>query len=348
MIPQEIKNIENLLIDMLGQPKSSMDDKGQLQFPCPRCIEEKGEREISKYNLEVNLFKMVFFCWSCSTTENDMRGPLSRLIKKYGSPTHLSRYEGEIESLKNSRLYSPDIFSGITIENIEKPLLQLPSSFKKLDLNTCPHQAVVDYCNSRSITQPTIDKFNIGYTDVTDKKYSWRNRLIIPSYDSFGELNYFVGRDFTGKSKMKYKNCDVKKNGIIFQESLINWDADIVLVEGAIDCLRYPNTIALLGKQLTKDSMLLNALHNKSNGHIIVALDGDTKEQETDNICSLLYTNSIRKRLKCVYLSKATPYKDFSEAYEYGGPRAVMNIIRHAEPFNQDANRLEKLRNKII
>ena len=32
----------------------------------------------------------------------------------------------------------------------------------------------------------------------------YQNRIIIPSYDSNGQLNYFVGRDFY-KGGMKYK-----------------------------------------------------------------------------------------------------------------------------------------------
>ena len=42
-----------------------------------------------------------------------------------------------------------------------------------------------------------ILKHNIGYCD--EGKYS--NRIIIPSYDSDGQLNFFVGRDFY-KSKL--------------------------------------------------------------------------------------------------------------------------------------------------
>ena len=39
------------------------------------------------------------------------------------------------------------------------------------------------------------------------------NRIIIPSYDSDGKLNYFVGRDIDN-SKLKYKNPPVSKDVI--------------------------------------------------------------------------------------------------------------------------------------
>ena len=43
-----------------------------------------------------------------------------------------------------------------------------------------------------SIDDSDILKYNIGYCD--DGLYS--NRIIIPSYDSDGQLNFFVGRAF--------------------------------------------------------------------------------------------------------------------------------------------------------
>jgi acyl-CoA synthetase (AMP-forming)/AMP-acid ligase II len=69
---------------------------------------------------------------------------------------------------------------------------------------------------------------DIGYCD--SGLYS--NRIIIPSYDSEGKLNFFVGRDFYN-SKMKYKNCSSPKNIIGF-DLFINWDEPIVLVEGPL------------------------------------------------------------------------------------------------------------------
>ena len=59
------------------------------------------------------------------------------------------------------------------------------------------------------------------------------NRIIIPSYDSDGKLNYFVGRDIDN-SKLKYKNPPVSKDVIGF-ELFINWDLPIVLCEGVFD-----------------------------------------------------------------------------------------------------------------
>ena len=153
-----------------------------------------------------------------------------------------------------------------------------------------------------------------------------KNRIIIPSYDQNGYLNYWVARDFSGLEKrIKYKNCKADKQNIIFQDSLINYNADIILVEGAIDCLYYPNTIALLGKFLTKKSEIYSRLIEKAKGDIIVCLDADTSIQETDRICRTLNIGNLRGKIKYIRMEK---YKDFGEAYEADKKNALLEVVQ--------------------
>ncbi len=98
-------------------------------------------------------------------------------------------------------------------------------------------------------------------------------RVIIPSYDSEGELTYFIARSWNPHTKAKYMNPEVEKDIIIFNESLIDWEKDIYLCEGVFDALFLPNSIAMLGKHMSE--LLLNTLYEKAKGNIIIALDGD-------------------------------------------------------------------------
>ena len=50
MIPQEVYKLQALLESFLGNSKKDLDDSYQLQFGCPRCIENKGEQERRKHN----------------------------------------------------------------------------------------------------------------------------------------------------------------------------------------------------------------------------------------------------------------------------------------------------------
>jgi DNA primase len=113
-----------------------------------------------------------------------------------------------------------------------------------------------------------IEKYKIGYTVKGDFAY----RIIVPSYNTEGVLNYYVARSWAPK-KMKYKNPAVPKDEIIFNEGLIDWEKDVYLVEGAFDGFFLENSIVMLGKKMSK--LLFENLYNRANGNIIICTDGD-------------------------------------------------------------------------
>jgi hypothetical protein len=73
------------------------------------------------------------------------------------------------------------------------------------------------YLSQRGITIKQIVKYNIGY--CKDGLYS--RRVIIPSYNSDGQLNYFVSRSYYPDEKMKYKNPPISKNVICLESQII-------------------------------------------------------------------------------------------------------------------------------
>ncbi|NQX84287.1 MAG: hypothetical protein HRS57_03760, partial [Mycoplasmataceae bacterium] len=113
----------------------------------------------------------------------------------------------------------------------------------------------LDYLQKRNVTEQDILKYNIGYCD--SGMYS--NRIIIPSYDVDGKLNFFVGRDFYN-SKMKYRNSPTTKDIIGF-DLFINWDEPIVLCEGVFDAIAIKrNAIPLFGKTIL--SILMKKIYD--------------------------------------------------------------------------------------
>lgn len=332
------ENLYKILVDILGESKQGCysPDIFQYQFNCIKCAEKNGGID-NKFNLEINfktsLFSRggVFHCWKCNSEDDKMKGGILSLIKRYGSPSMYNEYKEELNNIRKARLY--DINAFIELQNEPQfTELTLPSSFKKIILDKCTNKRAVEYLKSRGITQDIIEKFNIGYTDYTDSEYYWKNKIIIPSYDEFGELNYFVGRDFTGKAKAKYKNCDADKKEIIFQENLIDWDSPILLVEGVFDSIVFPNTISMLGKILTKDSYLYGKLKEKANSDIIICLDSDTNISETKQIFKILNVGRLKNKIKYIRLHK---HKDMSEIYETEGKKGVINAIRAAKTFSE-------------
>lgn len=325
------RKIYDILTVVLGESKQGGYVSGcmQYQWNCPNCAAEKGGVD-GKYNLETSFVLGKFHCWACDT-----KGNLSYLIGKYGNSTLLKEYQEEIKAINESKLYDLSSFMDTMNGNVQNDgkVLKLPKTYTKIDISTLKNKKLKAYLEKRKITQDIIDKFNIGYTQWDGEDYSMRNRIVVPSYDNKGFLNYWVSRDFTGYEKrIKYKNCDADKKEIVFQESLINYNADIVLVEGTIDAIYYPNSISMLGKFLLKDSELFRSLYNKANANIIICLDGDTTIEETKRIYNMLNIGRLRGKIKYITLDE---YKDFGEIYENKGKKGLIDAVKSAKQFSE-------------
>lgn len=255
---EDIDVLVELLVEILGKPRRRYDSIGQISFDCPVCSQEKGlDGGDGKGNLEVSYAKHVYKCWACGES-NDTQGPLGKFFDKFGTRKQKKIYN----------LIRPEEFK--EKEKI-KTKLRLPegyTQFKDSNPRFIPHIEAYNYLKNRGITDDIIEKHKIGYTATGDFAY----RVIVPSFDSEGQLNYFVARSWVPK-KIKYKNPTVPKDEIIFNEYLIDWNKDVYLVEGAFDSFFIENSIVLLGKKMSK--LLFETLYEKANGNVIICTDGD-------------------------------------------------------------------------
>jgi DNA primase len=118
-----------------------------------------------------------------------------------------------------------------------------------------------------------IVKYGIGYC----KEGLYSRRVIIPSYNCDGSLNYFVSRSYYVDEKMKYKNPPISKNVICF-DSQINWNEPIILCEGVFDAITIRrNAIPLLGKFPSKT--LVEKIFMNGVSDIVISLDNDAKTE---------------------------------------------------------------------
>lgn len=254
----EVEVLVELLTDFLGKPKQHYESKYQISFDCPVCSQEKGLDEgDGKGNLEINYSRHVFKCWSCGETHGT-HGALGKLFDQFATKKQKKVYD----------LIKPE---ELKVQDVKRPKLRLPegfTTFKDSNPRFIPHIEAYKYLISRGITDKIIDKFNIGYTVTGDFAY----RIIVPSYNSEGILNYFVARSWVPK-KMKYKNPSVPKDEIIFNEKLIDWDRDIYLVEGVFDSFFLDNSLVMLGKKMSQ--LIFQKLYERANSNIIICTDGD-------------------------------------------------------------------------
>ena len=254
---EEQEALVELLEEVLGSHGLHYPNRGQISFNCPVCDEERN-----KHNLEVNYFNGVYKCWACGDSENT-HGSLGKLFDKYGTRKQKKLY----------KILRPEEEQKVVRKR--KPKVVLPENFilfKESNPIYPVRRQAYNYLKSRGITEDIIEKFGIGFCD----KGSHQGRIIIPSYDNKGNLNYYVGRSWDPHSRAKYRNPEAEKEKIIFWENLIDWNKDIYLVEGAFDGMFLDNPVVMLGKHMSE--LLFETIYNKAKANVIICLDGDAWE----------------------------------------------------------------------
>jgi hypothetical protein len=254
----------NLLEKVLGKGRRTSGNNYAFFSPFITHYKPKLEIDLTVNNNADN----PWHCWVSNAKGRDIRG-LFKKIKKVDKQDYDQLYK----IIGTRKLYVNDDNSN------EYEKLVLPTEFIRLSdyskikdkLLKIELTKAIKYLKHRGLTKVDILRYDIGY--CSDGKYA--GRIIIPSYDSNYELNYFVSRTIYEDELYKHKNPKVSKDVIGF-ESFINWNEPITLVEGAFDAItaRY-NAIPLFGKTLSnslKEKILL-----RNPPKVIVALDNDAK-----------------------------------------------------------------------
>ena len=336
---KELEKLYNILTVFLGESKSGFDENNfQYEFPCPHCIEKYGWQEARKYNLSLSVSKNRFQCWKCASEGDDlMHGSIRKLIKAFGNEKLLSEYIEVMHSIRDSELYKLH-FDEFDTSIIEKEELKFPSSFKFFKKGEKYNYGAFKYLKDRGVDWDIIERYKIGFTEKEEdkelKKYSYR--VIIPSYNALGELNYWVGRDYLPKSdkfpsRTKYANPKAEKKEIIFNEDKIQWDADITLVEGAFDHIVVPNSIPLLGKALDKDYKLYWEILHNANGFCNIFLDADA-HQTVKEIYKFLNHGRLYGKVRWIPVEGD---EDPSSLYQKGGYKEIAAHLANAQQIEE-------------
>jgi len=309
------ERLERIFEGFLGASARGVSDNGQTQFPCPFC-------ESGKHNLEVNFRKCVYKSWCCS----DEYGRLSKLIKIFGNDIIFNEYKEEIKNIRESHLYQIKGDKS-DMENFGEILFEVPACCEKLDPKRYNHKKAYEYCTSRGITDEMISRFNIQCTTYDCTDWQMRQRIVIPSYDRFEQLNFWVGRTYyDNKYQTKYKNpTDVKKKSIIFNEHLLQWDGDIRLVEGPFDSIVIPNSTALLGKELDSSFYLYKALIERA--HSVTLIPDSDAVGTWINIKRNLERGNLRGKVKLLQW-QIDNCKDASDVFQKHGVKGIVQLLK--------------------
>ena len=243
-----------ILINFLGRCYRS---SNEVLFHCPKCDHHKKK-------LSVNVDKNVFKCWICDYNGRD----IYRLVRAYGKHEDIQDWKSVANII--------DFSERAEEKEEEKITLSLPKEFITLTGNKVSPLSIAarKYLKSRGITEQQIAWWKMGY--CPDGKYS--NRIIIPSFDLEGELNYFISRAYND-NWMKYLNPPSNKD-FIFNELYLDWNKDVTIVEGVFDAIVVGNAIPLLGSTLREDSYIFQKIVDKCD-KVYIALDEDAKKKDS-------------------------------------------------------------------
>ena len=187
----ENEALVELLEEVLGDHGLHYPNRGQISFNCPVCDEDRN-----KHNLEVNYIDNVYKCWACGDSEGT-HGSLGKIFDKYGNR-------------KQKKLYTVLKPETVVKREKKKKTLRLPDSFT-LFKDSSPvypvRRQAINYLHNRGISDYMIEKYQIGFCDKGDHA----GRIVVPSYDKNGELNYYIARSWNPMSRAKYKNPEAEK-----------------------------------------------------------------------------------------------------------------------------------------
>jgi len=304
------RDIKVLLHKAFGSGEMSRDGINYC-IKCPECKDDRRD----KRKLVVRLDDGRYHCWVCGTKGSN----ITRLISKF----------------------RPDLVQGLKVslrkekEEIQEVIEEIKLPSNSILLGSMAHKdpdlkASLKYLKNRGLDKRDIMRWRA----LSCSSGSFRRRIIIPSFDIDGKLNYYVARTIDAEIKMKYQNSRVSKEEIIFNEIDIDWSEEVVLVEGVFDAIKCPeNTIPILGSSLSTRSKLFKMIA-KNQTPCIVSLDPDLK-QKAFKLADLLASSGCD-----VKVAFAPPGKDLGDLSKAD----AMSILSNAKEYNTMMRLTHKIR----
>lgn len=274
-------------------------------FVCPICY-ENNHKILNKKKLVIRTDNGLTHCWVCSFKGRTF----FKLLKEY-HPDHLKEFfERFGKTLKLFQYTNDDSLSEkdevlsfedklhkiieleeLFLHNSNKQSLSLPDDFLFLpnilkEKNHKKYSDYFSYLKERDISEEDIWYYKLGIAINNKKGYS--KRIIIPSIDNEGEVNFYTSRAIYNFIKPKYYSIDIERKDVVFNELNINWNKELIITEGPFDLFKCPkNATCLVGSELNDHYKLFKKIiENKT--PVIIALDADAQVKSYKIIKNLL------------------------------------------------------------
>lgn len=300
-----------LVNSILGPGKPTA--RGNLSYVCPFHHSSSGSR---KLEVNFNEGSKTYGYWGCWVCKKEAEGKnLVNLFKK------LKTSNNKIHELK--KILKDRIPQSYHPQEIDEEEIKLPEEFiPYFEGKGLMKTRVTNYLKQRGLTREDIIKHNLGYC-ITGR---YAQRIIFPSYDEGGILNYFISRSINPLETFKYKGPKSSRNIIMF-EMFINWSLPIILCEGPMDAISIKrNALPLMGNDPQPE--LLKKIINSNVKQIYLALD---KDMLNKSIKFAQYLINEGREVYLLELNENDPnemgFKNFTKLSQNSIPLTSYNIM---------------------
>jgi len=233
-----------------------------FSFKCPNCGVSREKKKLT-----VKIDSQQWHCWVCEIKG----GSIPSLLRKY-SPSHLKEWNQKFEK-ESRRVHFEDDPAPEPVQPIVLPrCYPVDSCLYDSDPDAA---AAIGYLRKRNVSLQKAYRYRLCIV----KNGFLRRRILFPSFDENGDLNYWTARSIDSQEKNKYINSKAKRKDIIFNEIDIDWNKPVTLVEGPFDLLfAGENAIPILGSFISSSSKLFQKIV-KHKTPVILALDHDAIEK---------------------------------------------------------------------
>ena len=292
------------LLNKVLKQTGKQTSESEITYICPF---HNAQNNVTRKKFGIDLDSHEYNCFACGESGKSFRTLFIKL--KVKAVYHKELYS--IIGLNYTPIYKK--------EKLRDSVLKLPDEFLSLSIpsKSIEFRHAIQYIKDRGLTREDVLRYNIGYCESG----LYKNRIIIPSYDSDGNVNFFAARDYYNQSYLKYLLPGWSKNIVGF-DLFINWNEPITLVEGPLDAISVrKNVIPLFGKMMS-EKLKLTIIENGVST-VNVCLDNDAIKNALE-ICKFLNNQGID--VKLIKLEE----KDASEM----GFEKVNEVIKNTKMFD--------------
>ena len=223
----------------------------------------------TKKGMNINLETGLFFCYSCGAKGNAAQFAQKMGVEDFTLQVDYNQLTTLADELREE------------VGNIDINEMNYPESFKFITgvENSLIGKKALEYITEkRGLSIESVLRLKIGYCF----KGPYSGRIIIPTLDEKGRVEYFVGRSFLFND-VPYKNprndeAGKGKTQVLFNYHEAKTKRQIIICEGVFDAIATGmSAVAVFGKTLSSAQCQL--LRQTQTEEFIVLLDGEAQEE---------------------------------------------------------------------